>query len=193
MKQQSQAAPREEALSALLDNEASELEVRRLLRDMTDSDAARLGHWQLARDVMQRHAVAQVPVDFSARIGAALANEKQPRQWALPLARVAVAASVALATVVGWQYWDRSAAATGTALASSQQRPLSLGGPLLLGEGELVSRSLREQAQPAALVHESPRIDDMMVRHSDFAARHGSQGVVPYARFISLEAQKEQQ
>ncbi|MCC1495601.1 sigma-E factor negative regulatory protein [Alcanivorax sp. 1008] len=187
MKQQSQTAPREEALSALFDNEVNELEARRLLRDMTDHDATRLGHWQLARDVMQRHAVAPVPEDFSARISAAVADEKQPRQWALPLARVAVAASVALATVVGWQYWDSNAANTAPALASSQQRPL------LLGEGELVSRSLREQAQPAALVSGHQRIDDMIVRHSDFAARHGSQGLAPYARFISLEAQKEQQ
>ncbi|MEE4250863.1 MAG: sigma-E factor negative regulatory protein [Alcanivoracaceae bacterium] len=187
MKQLSQAATREEALSALLDNEASELETRRLLRDMSDQDAARLGHWQLARDVMQRHAVAPVPADFSARISAALGNEKQSRQWALPLARVAVAASVALATVVGWQYWDSSTATNAPTLAASQQRPL------LLGEGELVSRSLREQAQPASLIGERQRIDDMMVRHSDFAARHGSQGVVPYARFISQEAQKGQQ
>lgn len=186
MKQQSQAATREQALSALLDNEVSELEARRLLRDMSDDDAARLGRWQLARDVMQRHAVAPVPADFSSRLTAALADEKQPRQWALPLARVAVAASVALATVVGWQYWDSSTATSAPALASQQR-------PLLLGEGELVSRSLREQAQPASLVRERQRIDDMMVRHSDFAARQGSQGLAPYARFISLEAQKEQQ
>jgi sigma-E factor negative regulatory protein RseA len=187
MKQLQPAAPREEALSALLDNEVNELEARRLLRDISDHDVARLGRWQLARDVLKRHAVAPVPVDFSARIAAALNDEKQPRHWALPIARLTVAASVALATVVGWQYWDSSAASSTPVVASSQQRPL------LLGEGELVSQSLREQVQPATLVRERQRIDDMMVRHSDFAARHGSQGVAPYARFISLEAQKEQQ
>jgi sigma-E factor negative regulatory protein RseA len=52
---------------------------------------------------------------------------------------------------------------------------------------------MNRQAQPATLTRDRERLDDMLVRHSDFAARHGSQGVVPYARFISLEAQKEQQ
>lgn len=52
---------------------------------------------------------------------------------------------------------------------------------------------MHPQAQPAAMTRERERMEDMLVRHSDFAARHGSQSVVPYARFISLEARKEQQ
>ena len=186
MKQQQHAAPRGEALSALLDNEVSELDARRLLRDMTDADAERLGRWQLARDVLQRHPVAAVPADFSARIALALEQEQQPRHWALPLARLAVAASVALATVVGWQYWDDRQLAGAPAVASSQR-------PVLLEGHELVSGVVHPQARPAALTQERERMEDMLVRHSDFAARHGSQSVVPYARFISLEARKEQQ
>jgi sigma-E factor negative regulatory protein RseA len=185
MKQVPSTASQDELLSALLDNETSELESRRLLRDMTDEEAARLGRWQLARDVLQRHAVAPVPADFSARLSHVLAEEKQPRQWALPLARVAVAASVALATVVGWQYWEAGSGATTATVAANQR-------PLLLGERELVSQTLREQAKPATLTREQERLDDMLVRHSDLAARHATQGVAPYARFISLEAQKEQ-
>ncbi|MCK5874611.1 MAG: sigma-E factor negative regulatory protein [Alcanivoracaceae bacterium] len=183
---QQHAAPRGETLSALLDNEVSELDARRLLRDMTDEDAEQLGRWQLARDVLQRHPVAAVPADFSARIGMALEQEQQSRHWALPLARLAVAASVALATVVGWQYWDDSQLAGAPAVASSQR-------PVLLEGHELVSGVIHPQAQPAALTQERERMEDMLVRHSDFAARHGSQSVVPYARFISLEARKEQQ
>jgi sigma-E factor negative regulatory protein RseA len=186
MKQAQHAVPQDELLSALLDNETSELESRRLLRDMTDADAALLARWQLARDVLQRHAVAPVSADFNVRLSAALAAEQQPKHWALPLARVAVAASVALATVVGWQYWETGTGAATQTVASANQRPL------LLGERELVSQSLREQAQPATLTREQERMDDMLVRHSDLAARHATQGVVPYARFISLEAQKEQ-
>jgi sigma-E factor negative regulatory protein RseA len=176
-----------EALSALLDNETSELETRRLLRDMSDADAARLARWQLARDVMQHHAVAAVPDDFSRRLAAALAQETPRRNWLLPVMRTAVAASVALATVVGWQYWDTSASQP-AAVASSEHRPLRL-----IGESELVSQGFREQARPATLVQEQQRLDDMIVRHSDFAARHSGQGVVPYARVISLEAQKDKQ
>jgi sigma-E factor negative regulatory protein RseA len=185
MKQEQHAASRGEALSALLDNEASELDARRLLRDMNDEDAERLARWQLARDLLQRHAVAPVPADFASRLGVAIAAEQQPKHWAMPLARLAVAASVALATVVGWQYWEGGSVSDTPALASSSQRPV------LLGEHELVG-VMNPQAQPATLTRDRERIDDMLVRHSDFAARHASQGVVPYARFISLEAQKEQ-
>ena len=185
MKQDQHAATRGATLSALLDNEVSELDARRLLRDMTDADAERLGRWQLARDVLQRHPVAAVPADFSARIAMALEQEQQ-RHWVLPLARLAVAASVALATVVGWQYWDDRQLAGSSVVASSQR-------PVLLEGHELVSGVIHPQAQPAALTQERERMEDMLVRHSDFAARHGSQSVVPYARFISLEARKEQQ
>ncbi len=185
MKQDQHAATRGAILSALLDNEVSDLDARRLLRDMTDADAERLGRWQLARDVLQRHPVAAVPADFSARIAMALEQEQQ-RHWVLPLARLAVAASVALATVVGWQYWDDSQLAGTSAVASSQR-------PVLLEGHELVSGVIHPQAQPAALTQDRERMEDMLVRHSDFAARHGSQSVVPYARFISREARKEQQ
>lgn len=191
MTQHAPTAAQQETLSALLDNEATPLEARRLLRDMSDEDAERLVRWQLARDVLQRHAVAPVPTDFNSRLMQALEQEAPSRSWLLPMARVAVAASVALATVVGWQYWDAGSQSAPSVAAASQR-------PLLLGDHELVSSSLQGlqgQAQPAALQREDQRerLDDMLVRHSDFAARHGGQTVTPYARFISLEARKDQQ
>ena len=39
-----------EALSAFLDGETSELETRRVLRDLDQADIATLGRWQLASD-----------------------------------------------------------------------------------------------------------------------------------------------
>ena len=40
-----------ETLSAFLDGETSELETRRVMRDIDDSELDTLARWQLARDV----------------------------------------------------------------------------------------------------------------------------------------------
>ena len=96
-----------EALSAFLDGETSELETRRVLRDLDQADIATLGRWQLASDTLRGHASREVPPAFNARLSAALAAESKPARRAGMMggfARVAVAASVAAATVIGWQY-----------------------------------------------------------------------------------------
>jgi sigma-E factor negative regulatory protein RseA len=98
-----------EALSAFLDGETNELETRRVLRDLDQADIATLGRWQLASDTLRGHASAEVPPAFNARLSAALAAESKPARRSGVMggfARVAVAASVAAATVIGWQYWS---------------------------------------------------------------------------------------
>ena len=87
-----------EALSAFLDGETSELETRRVLRDLDQADIATLGRWQLASDTLRGHASREVPPAFNARLSAALAAESKPAKRAGMMggfARVAVAASVA--------------------------------------------------------------------------------------------------
>ena len=64
-----------EALSAFLDGETSELETRRVLRDLDQADIATLGRWQLASDTLRGHASREVPPAFNARLSAALAAE----------------------------------------------------------------------------------------------------------------------
>lgn len=176
-----------ETLSALLDGEVTELEARRMLRDMTDEDGARLSRWQLASDLMRGHEAAAVPKDFNANLMAALENERSGKPaWMHPIASLAVAASVAVATVIGWQYWEYSSALEQPAMVSNDSRlPRLLG-----GDTELVSQSLRPQALPAAVQAEQARRDAMMAQHSEFVARHSGQGVMASARFVSQEADK---
>ena len=33
-----------------------------------------------------------------------------------------------------------------------------------------------------------PRVNAMLLRHSEFTARHSSQGMMPYARLVSMDA-----
>ncbi len=87
-----------ETLSAFLDGETSELETRRVMRDIDDSELDTLARWQLASDVMHGQASMAVPAGFNASLSAALADEAVPARrpaWLGGMARLAVAGSVA--------------------------------------------------------------------------------------------------
>lgn len=110
-----------ETLSALMDDEASELELHRVMRE-TSSDESLLATWsryQLATSAMRK----ELPVDFvdssaelRAAISMALVNEPLPQrrgQWGQAVGRVAIAASVAVLAIFGaqqYQFFEPSAA-----------------------------------------------------------------------------------
>lgn len=200
-----------EALSAFLDGETNELETRRVLRDLDQADIAALGRWQLASDTLRGHASLEVPPAFNARLSAALASESKPAKRSGVMggfARVAVAASVAAATVIGWQYWSvpagngaavptmaandgaapAGAAATGGAIGAT---PVAAEQRLTrpFGETSLVAQSARQGERATGTVNTAqPRVNAMLLRHSEFTARHSSQGMMPYARLVSMDA-----
>ena len=109
-----------ESLSAVMDGEAEELELRRVLAAAGEDPEvrARWSRYQLARDVMHRQAVS-LRLDLAAAVSAAIAAEAVPAQsaaataaapqarrgWA-QLGRVAVAASVALAVLAGVRFYN---------------------------------------------------------------------------------------
>ena len=96
----------EESLSALMDGEATELEVRRVLKSLP-SDAELRDKWR--RYHMTASAIRQeLPlgtVDLSTQIGCAIEDETtySPARWSQSLSKVAVAASVAVVAVFGVQ------------------------------------------------------------------------------------------
>lgn len=192
-----------EVLSAVLDGEAADLETRRSLRDLDQDDLGTLGRWQLARDVLSRHPVAAVPDGFNRRLADALKEEQQgPAGLTGHLARLAVAASVAMATVLGWQYWGSSEMESANMLASApveetrevretreevRQVPAGL---RALVEPSLVAQGGRDSSR-SAQPRQASELNPMLVRHSEFAARHGAQGMTPYVRLVSMDAKQE--
>lgn len=183
-----------ETLSAFLDGETSELETRRVMRDIDNAELDTLARWQLARDVMHGQATMAVPTDFNASLSASLAAEGAPAKrpaWMGGMARLAVAASVAAATVVGWQSWEASQV-NGTAapaLASAQDTRLARP----FAETSLVSQVFKNSAvtaTPATVSAGQPRVNEMLLRHSDFAARNSGQGMMPFARLVSMDARR---
>lgn len=130
----------DESLSALMDGEASELEVQRLLKE-SDASGGVLGErwarYQLAASVMRGEKVAPVSLGLAASISAAIADEPpltapaEPRAandaaaprsgWWRPLSRGAVAATVAFAAVLGVQQMQTPQ--TGGELVATVERP----------------------------------------------------------------------
>ncbi len=103
-----------ETLSALMDDEASELELHRVMRDV-NSDASLSATWtryHLAGSAMRK----ELPLDFidssaelRAAIKMALVDEPVPRRqkaWSQALGRMAVAASVAVVAIFGVQQYQ---------------------------------------------------------------------------------------
>lgn len=108
---QSQEQSLHESLSALADGEASELELRRLLKaSASDPEiAARWGRYHLASSVMRKDLSMSAPQGFAEGVSQALENEPTTSRsgWWHSLGRVAVAASVAGALVLGVQQYPQ--------------------------------------------------------------------------------------
>src|SRR5699024_4014922 len=140
-----------ERLSALLDSELTEFEVRQVLRDSSDDELQTMSRWQLAQDALKGKPAALAPDDFAAQIQAAIGQAPRETQqpWWSGIAKTMVAASVAAATVlVGWQYWqvDEGAAGfapTSAAAPSSLQSTINNSGP----RAEFVSQRLNPEAE----------------------------------------------
>ncbi|MDP3537001.1 sigma-E factor negative regulatory protein [Halomonas sp. M1] len=137
-----------ESLSALMDSESDELELRRVLKSLPDdSDAAETWRrYHLARSMMQRERDVDVSVDLSAGIMARLRDEPAPllddEQKGTPVkangvsfARGAgVAAAVSLMVITGVQFFGSNGSTSGqgtgdlaaTPAVGAQVQPVSL-------------------------------------------------------------------
>lgn len=120
----------DESVSAVMDGEADELELRRVLA-ATGEDPALRERWaryQLARDVMHRQAVLP-KLDLAAAVSAAIAAEDSPAPAARPArswrqaARFAVAATVTLAVMAGVRFYNTQDGGVVTPQLAQQPAP----------------------------------------------------------------------
>jgi len=116
-KENSQATEFAESLSALMDNESNELELRRLLKEMPERPeiAETWNRFNLTRSLLHKEDVRRMSAAGTASILSAIAAEAayagaEPaaiavgrKTWVQNFGRMAVAASVALAVFVGMQ------------------------------------------------------------------------------------------
>jgi len=206
----------EETLSALMDSEAQELEVRRAIKGVSENSELRdtWHRYQLASAAMKRDLPPRM-FDVSQRISAALEQEPvyKPslRTFIQPLGKVAVAASVALVAVFGVQQLQYSnpqsqpspqVAEAGNGLSGAPQFQLPAGYDLPPVAARTVSagRDAEAQSRPSLLVSRNPVVNpaneqeirdylnSLMERHTRNAAYSSSnQGILPLARLPQVE------
>ncbi|WP_281646013.1 sigma-E factor negative regulatory protein [Parendozoicomonas sp. Alg238-R29] len=216
-----------ESLSALMDGEANEFEMHKVLEQLGEDrdlrDAA-LGYQRIGEAI--RHESNDFSgVDLSSSISAALADGPAPEMETASnvhsinsrkglfanLGRLAVAASVAAATVVGVQTWNvanRNDADAGVELATVETVPVQAPVPVNVPSGHLPSadmfgaRGLQaslginqsgmtpEQMNQARIYADrvaQSRFRAYMLEHAEQTTASESHGIVPFVRAASFE------
>lgn len=192
-----------ELLSALMDGEASEHELRQALKAVGDDPAlaGTWARWHVAQSTLRGEALPPVAIDLRAAVAAAIAAEPMPvrapaRPWLKPVASMAVAAGVAALTVVGWQVLRVDSGYGANALAGAgQQQEIQT---VALGPMVVVREDGEELVLPGAAgadFGEAPtagqdRLNAYLARHAQAASLGSARGLAPYARVVSLEGEQ---
>ena len=195
-----------ESISALIDGEADDLELRRLLAN-ADTEIVR-STWRdylLQRDMLAGGDMTFAHLDISQRVQAAIADEALPvvamgSRWWRPLASVAVAASVATVVVIGARSFNAnsdSAAVAQTQPSFTSNRNYPSISPAVNAQvaGNVpVSAQFNDLipangVQPVALDPDQlaqQRLQQYLLRHSERAALNNGQGVINFAKVSQL-------
>ncbi len=196
-----------ESLSALMDGEASEMEVRRILKSDNQEIDERWARYHLARDAMRGEVELPVHMDFSASISAAIADEpahslkasnarsKKSLFWP-NLGRFAVAASVAGAVVVGVQFAPNTPSGNIANVNQPVSAPSNLPNTPVLTPSTSVRTVGNEERKKPIVINEATQeqlqqmeseVNRLMLEHAQNATQNTQQGVLPYVRVPEAE------
>ncbi|WP_213877222.1 RseA family anti-sigma factor [Pseudomonas sp. dw_358] len=186
----------QESLSAVMDNEADELELRRVIAALENPETrATWARYQVARAVMHKD-LLDPHLDLSAAVSAAIADEVAPAKpgrspWR-SLGRLAVAASVTVAVLAGVRLYNQNEI-TGAQLAQQQPAQQTMGVPQVKGPAVLANYSESSDQAPGPMAsgviqgQADERLPGYVRQHAQEAAGKGVEGALPYARAASLE------
>lgn len=185
-----------ESLSALMDGEADELEVRRILNQLDKDDELRdkWKNYHLMGSLMREESLDGI--DLTQGINQALdgvadssGNDSTVLQevsnngaskpaWYKPLTSVAVAASVTLAVLLGVQSIETD---NGIGLASNENQP----------PAELTASTLSTEDQQQ-LETAQQQLQDYVLQNPAPSAEESDKGDIPFARVVEFETQNKQ-
>lgn len=192
-------------LSALMDDEASELDLRRSLKELADdpSQQARWKRYQAARAVMQAQPTELLQLDISSAVSAAIAEEEthqapaQPKGLLRPFAGFAVAASVAAAVFLAGPLLQNNAAVN-EAMPVAQQAfepakqsalPVVGGGAQLASQGSTASVAPMTVEERKQMQLRRAKLNAYMSIYAQQAALNSNSGMLPLARHASYAAE----
>lgn len=187
-----------EQISSLLDSELSQEEVRQTL-DLLQEDEALRDRWDrynLIGDAMRGEAIRfsnpsiadrvharleQESVDFSnVRHFPATRPKPVPARWYRSAGGAALAASVAVVTVLSFPQFTDVAPEVGSPLVVEQPAPNPA--------SYLVQSSTRWKNLSEPKVES--KLNKFLIEHNEFAAPGGGIGVMPYANFVSYDGNR---
>jgi len=191
-----------ESLSALLDDEANELELERVLAHITDDDELRQTwvRYNAAHSAVAGHQLTHMDLDISGQVRLALAGqpasngavagESIKQRFLRPVASLAVAASVAATVVIGGQQLAQIGGAgphgnnqTVAASASPVGMVNSLGATTVQASyGTQAIPVLQPATGTAYRELARQRMHKYMQEHAEHAALNSPQGLIPFAR-----------
>lgn len=187
-----------EMLSAVMDNEADDLELRRVLAASGEPEVrAAWSRYQLARAAMRGEHFSP-GLNIAAGVSAALAEEPTPSRPTAALwrgvGRVAIAASVTVAVLAGVRFYNQGNL-EGDQLAQQYAQPsvpISSAAPPIQGPAVLAGYNPSAESSIAVPVdHETQLAEDQ--RLLDYVRQHarqagtGAENTLPQARASSLE------
>ncbi|QEY58990.1 RNA polymerase subunit sigma [Pseudomonas sp. C27(2019)] len=198
-----------QSLSALIDNETDELELRRVLNACDEAELrACWSRYQIAHAAMHNEPF-HAQVDLSAKIMAAIdaepvltaAKPERSEQAAISkrmrstpwLSRVAVAASVTLAVLGGVRFYNQDTIQQDAIMASSEQRLPAANhaqGPVVLASYSAQSdRAAATQSRTESDAWYERRLPSYLLQHAQQSSVNKTESGLPYARAASLEGQ----
>lgn len=188
-----------ESLSALMDDEADELELQRILTHIGDDPDLRQtwARYNAARSALNGHATGQLQADVSSRVRDAIAAGDSGKfrrgireRLVRPVASFAVAASVAATVVIGGQQLAQVSSDNpydGNAVARGGVAPVglvnSLGATTVQASyGTRAIPVLQPAARTAYKELARQRMEMYLQEHAEHAALNSPHGLIPFAR-----------
>ncbi|MFI8483056.1 sigma-E factor negative regulatory protein [Pseudomonas sp. NPDC078700] len=189
----------QESLSAVMDNEADEMELRRVLS--ASNDAELRGKWsryQIARAVMHKE-LLEPRLDIASAVSAAIADEAMPQApsnvtrgpWRA-VGRLAVAASVTVAVLAGVRLYNQDDL-TGAELAQQAATQPSINHVQVQGPAMLAGFTTDDQgssmipSSKAEPTWHEQRLPSYVRQHAQQLGTNVTEGALPYARAASLD------
>ena len=189
-----------ESLSALMDDEANELEVERVLAGIAKDSSLRQAwvRYNLVHAVAAGQPPTHMELDISAQVREAIAGESTGKsaftqRIMRPIASMAVAASVAATVVFGGQQLAQLEADSYDAQAiASSVSPVgmvnSLGATSVQASyGTLGMPELQPATRTAYQELARQRLQKYMQEHAEHAALNTPNGLVPFARVPRIQ------
>ncbi|WP_372864925.1 sigma-E factor negative regulatory protein [Spongiibacter sp.] len=187
-----------ESLSALMDGEASDMELRRLLRSGDTELRKEWAAFHRNQQLMHDGELAFAELDVSERVMAAIDQQPALRSsggWRQALTGVAVAASVAAVVVfagsermLGGDKVMFAAAKEGEAAVSGGRVYPAQMSPATGGVAVNATATAIPSMSPAVRSDADKRFDTLLRKHTERASLNSGQGFVSYARVVSQES-----